>query len=129
MNALLDTHALIWALAGDDRLSTKAREEYEGSGVIFFSVVSLWEIGVKLALQRPDFALAKNWWKEIPKQLVAQGVKRLDIEPEHCLQVSRLPLHHRDPFDRMLIAQALCQKASIISIDEKFDDYSVKRIW
>jgi PIN domain nuclease of toxin-antitoxin system len=73
--------------------------------------------------------LDKNWWKEIPKQLVAQGVKRLDVEPEHCFQVSCLPLHHRDPFDRMLIAQAICLKASIVSIDEKFDDYSVKRIW
>lgn len=91
MKALLDTHALIWALGGDDRLSTRARKEYEGEGEFFFSVVSLWEIGVKLALQRSDFELDKNWWKEIPKQLVVQGVKRLDIEPEHCLQVSSLP--------------------------------------
>jgi PIN domain nuclease of toxin-antitoxin system len=129
VKALLDTHALIWALAGDERLSSRAREQYEEAGELFFSVVSLWEIGVKLALQRPDFELGNNWWKEIPKQLVAQGVKRLDIEPEHCLQVSRLPLHHRDPFDRMLIAQAISLKASMISIDEKFDHYRIKRIW
>jgi PIN domain nuclease of toxin-antitoxin system len=129
VKALLDTHALIWALSGDDRLSARARKEYEGSGELFFSVLSLWEIAVKLALQRSDFELDKNWWKEIPKQLVAQGVKRLDVEPEHCRQVSSLPLHHRDPFDRMLIAQAICLKASIVSVDEKFDDYRVKRIW
>lgn len=129
MKLLLDTHALLWALDGDKRLSKVAKKHYEEEKEVFFSVVSLWEIGIKLGLNRADFELADNWSVEIPRQLVAQGVKRLDVEPEHCREVSLLPLHHRDPFDRMLVAQARCARMTILSIDEKLDDYDIKRIW
>jgi PIN domain nuclease of toxin-antitoxin system len=129
MKVLLDTHAILWALSGDQRLSAKAKKHYEEGKDLFFSVVSLWEIGIKLGLHRQDFQMQEKWWREIPHQLIAQGVKRLDVEPEHCREVSLLPLHHCDPFDRMIIAQALCVRSSILSIDNKFDAYEVKRIW
>lgn len=129
MKLLLDTHALLWALEDDPRLSRAARKHFESAEDIVFSVVSLWEIGIKLGLGKPDFALAPGWWDAIPQGLVAQGVRRLDILGEHCFEVSRLPLHHRDPFDRMLIAQAITGKRSILSCDTKFDDYPVRRVW
>lgn len=129
MSLLLDTHAMLWALSGDPRLSKKARRLYDNEEDLAFSVVSLWEIGIKLGLQRQDFALADNWWRSIPQELVSQGALRLDVEPEHCRIVAGLPMHHRDPFDRMLIAQAMSTNRSILSIDEKFDDYAVRRVW
>jgi PIN domain nuclease of toxin-antitoxin system len=129
MSVLLDTHALLWALSGDPRLSKKARKIYDTEEDIAFSVVSLWEIGIKLGLQRRDFALEENWWRSIPQELVSQGAVRLDVQPEHCRIVAELPMRHRDPFDRMLIAQAMSTDRSILSIDEKFDDYAVHRLW
>lgn len=129
MSVLLDTHALLWALSGDPRLSKKARRIYDTEKDLAFSMVSLWEIGIKLGLQRKDFALAENWWRSIPQELVAQGAVRLDVDPEHCRIVAGLPMHHRDPFDRMLIAQAMSTRRSLLSIDTKFDDYAVRRVW
>jgi PIN domain nuclease of toxin-antitoxin system len=129
MSVILDTHAMLWALSGDAKLSKKARQIYDTEDDLAFSVVSLWEIGIKLGLQRQDFSLAKGWWQSIPRELVAQGVRRLDVEADHCRIVAELPMHHRDPFDRMLIAQAMSTGRSLLSIDAKFDDYPVRRLW
>jgi len=129
MSVLLDTHAILWALSGDSRLSKKARCVYNTEDDLAFSGVSLWEIGIKLGLQRQEFSLAGNWWQSIPQELVSQSILRLDVEPEHCRIVAELPMHHRDPFDRMLIAQAMSTGRSILSIDRKLDDYGVRRIW
>lgn len=92
-------------------------------------MVSLWEIGIKLGLRRDGFVLDSNWWRDLPASLVAQGAHRLDIEPRDCRAVSLLPLHHRDPFDRMLIVQAQKQGCPLLSIDEQFDAYGVRRLW
>ncbi len=129
MKVLLDTHALLWALSDDPRLSSKARRLYEDADELSFSVVSLWEIGIKLGLGRPDFKLDDTWWRDVPRSLIAQGAVRLDVEPEHCRAVAHLPLYHRDPFDRMLVAQAICTKSVILSVDEKLDAYPIKRLW
>ena len=129
MKILLDTHALLWCLSGDNRLSKKARKCYENAEPLYFSVVSLWEIGIKLGLRRRDFALDGDWWRRVPETLVAQGAGRLNVESEHCRTVADLPLHHRDPFDRMLIAQAVATDCRILSIDEQFDAYGIQRIW
>lgn len=129
MSVLLDTHALLWGLSGDPKLSKRARRVFDNEEDLAFSVVSLWEIGIKLGLQRQDFALEDNWWRNIPQELVSQGASRLDVEPEHCRIVAELPMHHRDPFDRMLVAQAISTGRSILSIDEKFDDYAIRRVW
>lgn len=129
MKALLDTHALLWILSGDSRLSDRATRAWEEAEQISFSIVSLWEIGVKLGLGRKDFVLDSGWWREIPSALTREGGSRLDVDPEHCREVSRLPLHHRDPFDRMLIAQARLESLSIISIDAQLDPYGIERVW
>ena len=129
MKVLLDTHALLWALSGDERMSAKAVKYYQDAEHLYFSMVSLWEIGIKLALNRPDFQLDQNWWQTIPQALLRQGVNRLDIEPQHCRDVALLPLRHRDPFDRLLIVQAAAIKASLLSNDTQLDAYKIKRIW
>jgi PIN domain nuclease of toxin-antitoxin system len=129
MRLLLDTHTILWALTDDPRLSNTARTEYSFCGQLYFSMVSLWEIGIKLGLKRDDFQLANNWWQVIPETLTRSGVARIDIEPIHCQRVASLQLHHRDPFDRLLIAQALELNAGILSKDSKMDAYGVSRVW
>jgi len=129
MKVLLDTHALLWIVAGDLRLSAKARRTYQNAESLYFSGASLWEIGIKLGLGRKDFSLSDNWWKEIPVEMTQQGAVRLDVTAEHCREVARLPLHHRDPFDRMLVAQALLEGCHLLSIDPQLDHYAVERVW
>jgi PIN domain nuclease of toxin-antitoxin system len=129
MKILLDTHTILWVLAGDVRLSKRAKSLYENSADIAFSVVSLWEIGIKLGLQRPDFALEGEWWDSIPRTLVGQGAIRLQISDADCREVARLPLHNRDPFDRMLIVQAHVHERAILSCDTQLDRYKIRRVW
>ncbi len=124
MKVLLDTHALLWALSDDPRLSSKARRLYEDADELSFSVVSLWEIGIKLGLGRPDFKLDDTWWRDVPRSLIAQGAVRLDVEPEHCRAVAHLPLYHRDPFDRLLVAQALSEPFRLLTADKQLAQYS-----
>ena len=129
MKVLLDTHALLWSLSGDARLSDRARTAYEESDALYFSVANMWEIGIKLGLRKKDFVLDENWWTEIPEALTTEGALQMSVTPEHCREVSQLPLHHRDPFDRMLIAQARVESCLILSVDEQIDAYDVERIW
>ncbi len=129
MSFLLDTHTILWALTGDQRLSPKATQQYESAETGYFSIVSLWEIGIKLGLGREDFKLSQGWEERIPRELTRLGFLRLPVEPEHCRQVSLLPLHHKDPFDRLLIVQAQQKKLSIVSCDTKFDAYPIHRVW
>jgi PIN domain nuclease of toxin-antitoxin system len=129
MPYLLDTHSVLWALSNDPRLSKRAAETYESAEKGYFSVVTLWEIGIKLGLRRPDFELSSGWEQQIPSELTHLGFERLDIDAKDCLQVSRLPQHHKDPFDRMLIAQATRKNLNIVSKDEKFDAYGIERVW
>jgi PIN domain nuclease of toxin-antitoxin system len=95
-----------------------------------YSVVSLWEIGIKLAGKGyAEFELPDDWDRALPELLEEQGIFRLGIEPGNCRMIQDLPFHHRDPFDRMIIAQALQGGLTIIGSDKVFDDYGVKRIW
>jgi len=129
MSYLLDTHTILWALTGDKRLSPKAAHYYESAETGYFSIVSLWEMGIKLGLRQEDFRLTEGWEDSIPRELTRLGFLRLPVEPEHCRLVSLLPLHHKDPFDRMLIVQAQEKKLSIVSCNTKLDAYSINRIW
>ena len=126
---LLDTHVILWALANDSRLSAKAISFIQKSQTMFYSSVNLWEIGIKLGLGREDFQLQPNWSQSILETMTRHKFKRIGIEPNHCECVARLPQHHKDPFDRMLIAQAMELQCPILSCDEKFDHYDIQRIW
>jgi PIN domain nuclease of toxin-antitoxin system len=128
VNLLLDTHALLWFLAGDPRLSTTARMAIEDPGnTRFFSVASAWEIVIKTSLGK--LTLAGPFHELIPVQLRANSIQLLPISPEHLNHLLTLPFHHRDPFDRMLIGQALVESATLVSADSTLDRYAVPRLW
>lgn len=119
MRLLLDTHVVLWHLKGEQELSTEARAAVESAEEINFSVVSFAEIGVKAAVGKlavpPD----------LHDRVVAMGVRILNLSPDHGLAVGELPMHHRDPFDRLLIAQARASKLTLLTADRRMRDYEV----
>ncbi len=120
MNLLLDTHVLLWWLDDHPSLSRRTRDVIEeGENLVFVSAATVWEIRIKQALGKleipPDF-------KGI---LESQPFFFLDITAEHAHAVGELPLHHRDPFDRMLIAQAMTERLTLITHDVRFKSYGV----
>lgn len=128
MRLLLDTHAFLWWIADDPRLSPRARSAIATrKDQCFFSLASGWEIAIKVSLHKLAFAAPVD--RFIPEQLAANGFDVLPIEFAHVARVSRLPFHHRDPFDRLLIAQALGERLVIVSADPVFRRYGVKRVW
>lgn len=128
LRALLDTHSFIWFIGGNERLSLRARALIEArENPMFVSVASLWEIAIKHALGKLD--LGRPFAELIPEQLERQQIRILGIELPHLTQLILLPQHHRDPFDRLLAAQALAEGLPIISVDPVLDQYGVQRIW
>lgn len=128
MKLLLDTHTFIWFIMGSSHLSNTARALIEDSAnEKFLSVVSLWEIAIKLSIGK--LTLAAPFDVLIPQQLRVNGFELLNIEIAHVSAVVTLPFHHRDPFDRLLIAQGMSEKMAIVSIDAAFDAYPVTRLW
>ncbi|MCI0355332.1 MAG: type II toxin-antitoxin system VapC family toxin [Acidobacteria bacterium] len=128
MTCLLDTHCFLWAILNDPRLSAPASHILrDGRNHLFLSVASVWEIMVKveigrLPLPRPaaDFMLSR---------IVSSGVQMLPIRLEHALRLEGLPMHHRDPFDRMLVAQAMEEDVPILSADPALRAYGAEIIW
>jgi len=128
MKLLLDTHTFLWFIMGSPNLSTTARALIEDvANEKFLSVASLWEIAIKLSIGK--LMLSAPFDVLIPQQLSLNGFELLNIEIDHAALVATLPFHHRDPFDRLLIAQASVEKMSVVSIDAVFDAYSVTRLW
>ncbi len=128
MKYLLDTHTLLWFLTNDKKLSDRARQLIENSNnESFLSIVSLWEIAIKTALGKLD--LAEPFEQMFPKQLQLNRIEVLDITVDSLIKLTTLPFHHRDPFDRLIIAQGLVEEVPIISVDTVFDAYGVDREW
>lgn len=128
MNLLLDTQALLWFVLDDSRLSESARESIiAGNGMVFVSPASLWEIAIKISLGKYALPLPfAAFWDD---QLLTNDFTLLPISVEHTARVADLPYHHRDPFDRLIIAQSLEEKIPVVSSDELFANYGVERIW
>ncbi|GAA4333976.1 type II toxin-antitoxin system VapC family toxin [Mucilaginibacter gynuensis] len=127
MNLLLDTHVLIWFFEGESKLSPPVRALIEDArNKCFVSIASVWEITIKSSLGKLEFARSA---KEISQLLYNNGISLLNIEIEHLDIMKSLPHHHRDPFDRLLIAQAISEGLSIISADRYFSPYPVKITW
>ncbi len=122
---LLDTHTFIWFVIGDDQLSIKARKSIE-SGTNYLSIASLWEIAIKVNLGKLKLNVP---YEEIITQIAENNFQILPITFEDTLRVSTLQLHHGDPFDRILIAQSMNNKLSIISKDINFSQYNIDLIW
>jgi PIN domain nuclease of toxin-antitoxin system len=128
MKFLLDTHALLWILSEDKRLSEDAKNEYlNRENTIFLSMASIWEMSIKISLN--NLKLRNSVEKIVEEHVVGNDIKLLRIESSHIYPLQKLPFYHRDPFDRLIICQAMYEKMPIISSDKNFDLYSVKRIW
>lgn len=128
MNYLLDTHSLLWFLSGASELSNRARRIIESPDhEILVSVASLWEIAIKHNLGK--LGLDKPFGEMFPQQLTINSFRTLAIGVSHCEKITELPFHHRDPFDRLLVAQGLTENLPIVSCDEELDAYGVERLW
>ena len=124
MRLLIDTHILIWFLEGNRLLSISRRQTIaKARNDIFVSVASLWEIAIKISLGK---LLLIKPLADVIKQITVEDIEILPISPEHILQVSTLPFHHRDPFDRLLIAQAQVENLAVMTNDVEFSGYKVE---
>jgi PIN domain nuclease of toxin-antitoxin system len=125
---LLDTHSFLWFVGGDSSLSVAARlliEDADNS--VLLSAASVWEIAIKVSLGK--LHLEQPFDVLIPQQLLVNHIELLGITLQHTAIVARLPFHHRDPFDRLLIAQAIVEQIPVITRDPAFDAYPVQRLW
>jgi PIN domain nuclease of toxin-antitoxin system len=128
MRLLLDTHVFLWFIMGSPNLSRAARALIEdGANERFLSVASLWEMAIKLSIGK--LTLSAPFAALIPQQLGVNGIELLHIKIDHAAVLSSLSFHHRDPFDRLLVAQAMVESMPVVSIDAAFDSYPVKRLW
>ena len=127
MNLLLDTHTLLWFLTDSPKLPTKARDVLKDlSNPTFVSMVSLWEIALKHSLGRLELHTEPERLFDLVEE---SGFRLLPIESAHILGMTRLALHHQDPFDRLLIAQAQFERLTIVSKDRMFSHYDVPLLW
>jgi PIN domain nuclease of toxin-antitoxin system len=120
LRLLLDTHVVLWELEGSRTIGGGAQAEIERATELLFSVVSFAEIGVKAAIGKltvPD---------DLHEHVIDSGLRILPLSPDHGLAVAGLPMHHRDPFDRLLIAQARGEGLAIMTADRRFLDYGVE---
>ena len=128
MKLFLDTHVLIWFALGSDKLSQTAEELiYDRQNELWLSVASIWEMQIKIQLGKLKLDLALP--DLIDSQRKVNNLKILSIELFHIWALDGLPNHHKDPFDRILIAQAIAEKAPVLSIDSVFDNYPIQRLW
>ena len=128
MNVLLDTHTLLWFISGDERTSQNARNIIESDSTkLFVSIASLWEIAIKINIGKLDLHIP---FKKLQKEVLNNNFTIIPIEFTHTVQLSKLESIHRDPFDRILISQALVENFTIISKDTTFSAYKgLKTSW
>lgn len=131
MNILLDTHTFIWFVEGTSELSSVARNIIESSeNQSFISVASLWEMSIKVGLGKLELARS---FESIHEDIEQNGFQTLPLEFPHLMVNTQMPWIHRDPFDRILIAQSISERMNLISrddiLDRYFEPYPVKRIW
>ena len=128
MEYLLDTHSFLWFINGDEQLSGKAKNAIADPDAIkYISIASFWEIAIKVNLGKLSLDMA---YQDLRQQVVANGFEILPITFEHTIELLSLDLHHRDPFDRLIIAQALSENLVVISKDGNFSrDNKLQLLW
>jgi PIN domain nuclease of toxin-antitoxin system len=119
---LLDTHALLWWLDGDDRLTPEATEAIAGAELVAVSAASAWEIGIKQALGKLDGPV------DLSAEMATNGFTGLPITVAHALAAGALPLHHADPFDRMLVAQSRLEGLTLVTRDDRLAVYGIAHL-
>ncbi len=128
MNLVLDTHAFLWIVSDDKKLSRKAKKLFlNKSNDIYLSAASIWEMAIKISLGR--LTLDEPLESFIETHAVGNNIKILDIKSKHLYKIENLPFHHRDPFDRIIIAQCMIENYFIVGSDKAFDSYPVSRVW
>jgi PIN domain nuclease of toxin-antitoxin system len=128
MRLLIDTHAFLWFLAGDSKLRVPARRRIEDSrNERFLSIASVWEMAIKLSLGK--LRLEDPLEDVVTRGTVETGIALLAISKDHAIRVATLPWYHHDPFDRLLIAQALEEDLAVLTRDDAFESYSVRRVF
>ena len=120
MNLLLDTHIVLWWLSDDTRLTARARKEIETSDLAFVSAATAWEIGIKSSLKKLEFR------GELEEQLALNDFRPLPVSMTHAVASGRLPRHHNDPFDRMLVAQATIEGLTLLTVDKRLKAYAAR---
>ena len=127
MDLLLDTHAYIWFATNNSKLPKPVKKDIENKdNNLFLSIASLWEIAIKLQIKKLEIGYTIEQVIELAEE---NSFTILPIEPYHIIKLQSLKFHHRDPFDRILAAQALGEKMHLVSADDIFDSYKVKRVW
>jgi PIN domain nuclease of toxin-antitoxin system len=128
MNLLLDTHAYLWFIGGSEKLAAQVRRAIESpSNRVFVSSISLWEITIKFGLGK--LSLLAGLEPVLNEHIRNNGFDILNIESPHLLELSNLPMHHRDPFDRLLVAQCIAERMTLCSADSVFGAYDVELMW
>lgn len=128
MKLLLDTHVFLWWVSDEGKISQSARNHIaSGKNEVYFSAVSSWEISIKSSLDK--IVLKTPIDEFIPEQLVSCNFRPLPIEVAHTVAVAELPDHHRDPFDRLLVAQSVVEKMSLVSNDSALSQYDIDLVW
>ncbi|QMW05890.1 type II toxin-antitoxin system VapC family toxin [Spirosoma foliorum] len=127
MDYILDTQVFIWHAIGDSRLSRRAKQLIESDAVCWISIASIWEMAIKYKLG--NLVFAKPFDELIQEQITLYDYKIYPIELRHTFLLSRLEQHHKDPFDRLIIAQSIVDAIPVVSADSAFDLYPVNRIW
>jgi PIN domain nuclease of toxin-antitoxin system len=125
---LLDTHAFLWFLLDDRQLSASARALIEDpANAVAISPASYWEIAIKIGLKK--YLLPEPYHVFMEREIANNNFCIVPIEPKHTAVLTTLPLHHRDPFDRLIVAQAMVEKTPLISADPQLDAYPIHRLW
>lgn len=128
MNLLIDTHIFLWFVFAATSLNTYARSLVEDeANTKFLSMASVWEMAIKHSIAKLPLTLPFPLFMK--RELESSGFLLLPVEFEHLTQVASLPLHHRDPFDRLIIAQSMAENMPVVSADSAFDAYGVSRLW
>jgi PIN domain nuclease of toxin-antitoxin system len=128
MRLLLDTHTFLWFVLGDAQLSAVARSLIEDPGhQKLISPVVYWELAIKISINK--YRLTEPYETFMDRGIRQNGFVILPVEPHQTAVLTTLPFHHRDPFDRLIIAQAMVEQIPVVSADAAFDDYPVQRLW
>jgi len=127
MNYLLDTHTLIWFLEGAASLSRTALEEIEKEGnTCYVSIASIWEIAIKISINKLEMNIS---FDKLNQLIWQNSFELIPISFQHTKKLLEMPFHHRDPFDRMIISQAIIENLTIISKDNNFTFYDINCLW
>lgn len=128
MRLMLDTHTFLWFIEGNLNLSDTAKNLIEDQrNQKFLSVASLWEMSIKVSIGKLQLKMA--FTELVKQQVYGNAIELLTIKPEHLDELAKLPFHHRDPFDRLIIAQSLVESLPIITKDTVFKSYPVQILW